>query len=297
MASEWSKAQAGKDALLFAFGETITEADFGNAGKRRALRERLAALSTQPSDAMDIEDVEDATGAMPATALPQPQPPGAPADVPQATFRVVGGREVLLEDDAAHTAPSPRPRNWIPEVVAVADLQSGRRRIKMYDAVHEDTFDTAIASGPQDPYAGVALGPAKDSKSAAANPQTADDLVPMVRDYLSFGTGPPEYVYDFYYVSQAQTGMDPDVLRAANVGAVLWVDDADDFLADSDCAQDDEDEDSNAEDFYRNDYPDEPDSGSGMDEYYYSSDERGAGAQDDDRAGGEDYDYGGGDGF
>ncbi|KAJ2775860.1 hypothetical protein IWQ57_000017 [Coemansia nantahalensis] len=277
MASEWAAAAAAtaaKDPLMFAFGESITEADFGDAGKRRALQDRLATLSTRRSDDMDIEDAGGASSSAAPALRPAPHPT-APADAPQATFRVVGTREVPLGDESAQSTPEPpRARNWIPEVVAAANLPQPSRRVKVYDAVHEDLFDTLLVSHRvHDPYAAIALGPAKDSKVAASNPQTADELVPMVRDYLSLTAGAPEYVYDFYYIPLAQPGMGSSALRAANIGAVHWVDDTDDAIADSDCAVDDDDEDSNAEDFYRNDYPDEPDSASDMDECYYSSDD------------------------
>ncbi|KAJ2717012.1 hypothetical protein H4R19_000267 [Coemansia spiralis] len=280
MAAEWTAAAAvaaaAKDPLLFAFGESVTESDFGDAGKRRALQDRLASLSTRRCDDMDIEDTG---GAAAGPALPLPRQPAA-ANAPQATFRVVGSREVQLGDESARSTPEPpRPRNLIPEVVAAAQLSQGKRRVKMFDAVHEDVFDTVLVSNrEQDPYAHIALGPASDSKVAAANPQTADELVPMVRDYLSFAARVPEYVYDFYYIPHAQSAMDLRALRAANIGAVHWIDDVDDYLADSDCDEHDDDEDSNAEDFYRNDYPDEPDSASDMDEYYYSDDDNPAAA-------------------
>ncbi|KAJ1940758.1 hypothetical protein FBU59_003711 [Linderina macrospora] len=103
-----------------------------------------------------------------------------------------------------------------------------------------------------------------------------EQLLPMVRDYLSFSQTKPEYVYDFYYIQKNHpAGLDPNVLRSGNVGSVLWIEDADEFIKDEGSdGGNEEDEDSNAEDYYTNDYPDEPDFNSDVEEFYYSSDER-----------------------
>ncbi|KAJ1740535.1 hypothetical protein LPJ68_003677 [Coemansia sp. RSA 1086] len=254
LASEWEKASP----TLFAFGETISEADFSDAAKRRALQARLAQLSKskQEDTSMDKQT--------PASASP-----ASTSDSRQTTFRVVGRREMYLEDDISQTPAS--SRNRIPEVISAAELYKQKQRVKMLDAVNEEEFDTMARASEPDPYAEVALGPAKDSKVAALDPRTVDELVPIVKDYLSFGPKQAEYVYDFYYIQKTYAGVDPNILSAANVGSVLWIDDVNEFLADSSSEYGDDDEDSNAEDFYRNDYPDEPDSDIGM---YYSSDER-----------------------
>ncbi|KAJ2158169.1 hypothetical protein GGF46_003976 [Coemansia sp. RSA 552] len=266
LASEWNRGE-NKD-LVFALGETLSENDFGDSVKRRALQDRLASLSKRRYE--DVMEVEGSAGEPVKRAA-------TPTTMPQraANFRVVGRREVAWDDGAALTPK----RNVIPQVVAAVDLQRERerQRIKLLDAVNTDEFDTMVSTGEDaDPYAAAALGAAKDSKVAVLNPQTVEELTPMVRDYLSFRTGRPEYVYDFYYVQQNQTGgLDPNTLRTPNVGSVLWVDDVGEFLGDSASHASDDDEDSNAEDFYRNDYPDEPDSDMGMDESYGSADEHG----------------------
>ncbi|KAJ2850859.1 hypothetical protein IWW36_001583 [Coemansia brasiliensis] len=257
LASEWEKTKP----TLFAFGETISEADFSDAAKRRALQTRLAQLakSKQEGTIMENSNKQTSTSASPAST----------SDSRQNTFRVVSRREMYLEDDMLQTPAS--SRNRIPEVVPVAELYKEKQRVKMLDAVHTEEFDTTARTSEPDPYAEVALGPVKDSKVAALDPRTVDELVPMVKDYLSFGPKQAEYVYDFYYIQKTYAGVDPNVFPAANVGSVLWIDDVNEFLADSSSEFSDDDEDSNAEDFYRNDYPDEPDSDMGM---YYTSDER-----------------------
>ncbi|KAJ2450196.1 hypothetical protein EV183_004450 [Coemansia sp. RSA 2336] len=255
LASEWEKAKP----TLFAFGETMTEADFSDAAKRRALQTRLAQLSKSKQEDASMDKQAHASASSASST----------SDSRQTTFRVVGRREMYLEDDTSQTPAS--SRNRIPEVISAAELYEQKQRVKMLDAVNEEEFDTVVGTSEPDPYADVALGAAKDSKVAALDPRTVDELVPIVKDYLSFEPKPAEYVYDFYYIQKTYAGVDPNVLTAGNVGSVLWIDDVNEFLADSSSEYCDDDEDSNAEDFYRNDYPDEPDSDVGM---YYSSDER-----------------------
>ncbi|KAJ2610637.1 hypothetical protein H4S08_003520 [Coemansia sp. RSA 1365] len=272
LASEWAASSTLKEPQLFAFGESLSEADFYDISKRQALQERLTNLSKWRRDEMDIDDSERSVEDAPVTSkLPAKQ-----SDTRQTTFRVIGKREVSLTDETPG-GPSTMPagiRSRIPEVVTAANWHKEKQRIKMFDAINEDEFNTVVLGNNRDPYAQVALGTDNESKVVAADPKTADDLVPMVRDYLSFAAGNPEYMYDFYYVKRSSSDMNPNILHASNVGAVLWVDDINEFMGDSDSSCGEEDEDSNAEDFYRNDYPDEPESDSGMDEYYYSSGER-----------------------
>ncbi|KAJ2305352.1 hypothetical protein IWW55_001976 [Coemansia sp. RSA 2706] len=266
LASEWEKSNNSNNPMLFKFGETISETDFGNTAKRQALQTRLASLAKHKlQDEMDVEGQQSDKPAADA------QQPPTLMDGRQSTYRVVGKRELLLDDSVPYGRAA--PRNMIPQVVSAAELHKEKQRIKMLDAIHADDFETAIYTRESDPYAEVALGAAKDSKVVAANPRTVDELVPIVQDYLSLDGRRTEYVYDFYYIQKSHAGIDPNVLRANNVGSVLWIDDVNEFLGDSDSDINDEDEDSNAEDFYRNDYPDEPDSDSGMDDYYNSAGE------------------------
>ncbi|KAJ2497859.1 hypothetical protein GGH96_004777 [Coemansia sp. RSA 1972] len=267
LASEWEKS---KTPMLFKLGETISETDFSDSIKRRALQNRLKSLSKPKEEHNDDEmDVEDTPVAPPST-----KPAAASADARQNTYRVVGKRELLMEEDMPYGSSA--VRNMIPQVIPAADLYKEKQRIKMLDAIHADDFSTTAGVSERDPYADLASGSANDSRVARMDPRTVDDLVPIVQNYLSFDSIPTEYVYDFYYIQKEYAGVDPNLLRTSNVGSVLWIDDVNEFMGDSGSNISDEDEDSNAEDFYRNDYPDEPDSDYGMDEFYGSSDEHNA---------------------
>ncbi|KAJ2689459.1 hypothetical protein IWW39_001484 [Coemansia spiralis] len=216
--------------ILFALGETLSESDFSDTAKRQALQDRLTQLSSHPIE-VEMEDTER---------------PLRPMDPPSAQFRVLSKKQVKLA--------SPR---GIPQVLAAADLARAKLSITMFDAINEEDY-VHPHQGAMDPYAEIALGSPRRG--------AVDELVPMVRDYLSLEHGPPEYVYDFYYARQAQSA---DAMLST--GAVTWMDDTED-LVDSSDENGDEDEDSNSEGYYANDYPDD-ESLSGGDEYEYSDDE------------------------
>lgn len=70
------------------------------------------------------------------------------------------------------------------------------------------------------------------------------------------GAGISEYVYDVYYRDKAVG----DQFKAENIGYIRFDDDEMDMIEEDDFAPTD-DEDSNDENFYRNDYPDDEDGG------------------------------------
>ncbi|KAI8326130.1 hypothetical protein GQ54DRAFT_139237 [Martensiomyces pterosporus] len=264
------RTESSEKPLLFALGETISEAEFGDASRRIALQSRLTSLAKRRHE--DTAMQQDGT-----QGAPKPEQATGPGDARQTKFRVVGKRQIQLADDTLQQPATKSTNYGIPQVLASADLEPARDKIRMFDAINEDDFLTTQSKGRPDPYADLALGrPSSTNANGDSTQDIMDTLLPMVRDYLSFSQPKPEYVYDFYYVQQSHAGMDPNILRAPNVGTVLWVDDAEEFTngGDSDDDGNSDDADSNAEDYYTNDYPDEPEYNSEIDDYYYSSDER-----------------------
>ncbi|KAI8069880.1 hypothetical protein BC940DRAFT_296391 [Gongronella butleri] len=130
----------------------------------------------------------------------------------------------------------------LPPVVQSSDEKAVQDMFDMYDAVKDEE------KGPQ-------LYMDEDEEDP-------DDImcnfIPMVKEYLSLKDKDPEddYVYDVYYcdVSSTQTS-----ITGANVAELVWFDDDNEYLNDDSDSElgDIEDEDSNAEDYYQNDYPDE----------------------------------------
>jgi hypothetical protein len=81
-----------------------------------------------------------------------------------------------------------------------------------------------------------------------------DDLVPLVQRQLAIQEE-DEYVYDLYLRET-----NPQLVNTNNLGSLVWMDD--ELVEMSDSQDEDygtDDQDSNAEDYYGNDYPDEQD--------------------------------------
>ncbi|KAI9009792.1 hypothetical protein BC832DRAFT_591122 [Gaertneriomyces semiglobifer] len=127
----------------------------------------------------------------------------------------------------------------------------------------------------------------RQARSGTATPAENDvvaSLMPMIQEYLRVteGVEPPvseeEYVYDLYY-QDTSGATAPD----ARIGQLTLDQDANVFLIDEDedsDVLDEADEDSNAEDYYQNEYPDEWES-SDEDEYGYGYGNRGSDDDDD----------------
>ncbi|KAJ1736563.1 hypothetical protein LPJ72_001284 [Coemansia sp. Benny D160-2] len=307
--------------LLFSLGETISEADFGNAQKRAALQERLATMhraatptisaTTMTDDdamMMETDDTVNNTSVSSGESQHQQQQPfSSTADTgtggPGGRGRtrggstqlcVIGGRQVqLLGDDPRTTATgaadsmSALMNYGIPQVCAASEVRRGaHRRIKMFDAITEHDVETLRLAEckerrQQRMQGAMAWPPPKlASAESAEDADAVGQLVPMVRDRLSLAPqAAAEYVYDLYYVQSKQPVAAAAAMAQRSVAAVLWVDDINELLDGVGSGSDDgfdEDDDSNAEDYYANDYPDDPDSGSddGYYGFYDSSDER-----------------------
>ncbi|KAJ1800842.1 hypothetical protein LPJ59_000778 [Coemansia sp. RSA 2399] len=277
--------------VVFSLGETVSEDDFGNARKRAALQERLAMLQGKQQQHQQQQQQQQSTDEMMDTdSEPVVQKPVDSMVVGRPTqFCVIGGRQVPLTDDVPPTAADIAfELNYgIPQVYATTELNASsavHRRIKMFDAITEQDVESlrmAESKERREKQQQQQMMPVSADRTQREEPRkenmVEDELVPMVRDRLTFRATPTsEYVYDLYYI-QSRPLLAPRSALDPSVGSVLWVDDIDELLdanaSDSDGNIDDDD-DSNAEDYYANDYPDDPDSSSGVYEYYYSSEER-----------------------
>ncbi|ORZ22178.1 hypothetical protein BCR42DRAFT_473019 [Absidia repens] len=98
------------------------------------------------------------------------------------------------------------------------------------------------------------------------------NFIPMVKEYLTLNDRVEEpekddYVYDVYYCDKSTDDAD---VTGPNVGSLMWFDQETEYLNEDSDSEigDNEDEDSNAEDFYQNDYPDEEDSDEDYEDQY-----------------------------
>ncbi|CEJ03777.1 hypothetical protein RMCBS344292_17754 [Rhizopus microsporus] len=98
------------------------------------------------------------------------------------------------------------------------------------------------------------------------------NFIPMIKEYLTLNDreqkqeDEDDYVYDVYY----RDDQEPNALNVNNVGSLVWFDDTTEYMDDNDTESemgDVGDEDSNAEDYYQNDYPDEEDDHDDHDEF------------------------------
>ncbi|KAI8968976.1 hypothetical protein BDF20DRAFT_137537 [Mycotypha africana] len=104
------------------------------------------------------------------------------------------------------------------------------------------------------------------------------NFIPMIKEYLTLQDknqpqeeNEDDYVYDVYYKDDAEI-LSQQSINSMNVGSLVWFDDESEYIDDSDSNSelgDELDEDSNAEDYYQNDYPEEEDSDEFEDDYGY----------------------------
>lgn len=153
----------------------------------------------------------------------------------------------------------------------------------------------------------------KDSKPVNTK-GTPTEAVPSISSeeasqVVDQGADDKDYVYDVYYRDKAI--YDENEKLGSNIGIIKFADEDLDLLneeedADSDAVPLSDDEDSNAEDFYRNDYPENEDDDKGIvigneEEWYSDEDDDGKARdedddEDDDDSDNEDYVGGGDDG-
>ncbi|CDH53955.1 predicted protein [Lichtheimia corymbifera JMRC:FSU:9682] len=130
----------------------------------------------------------------------------------------------------------------------------------MYEAVREDEHPKAPKLFPDEDNA--------DDEDIMCN------FIPMVKEYLTLNDRKQEeeddYVYDVYYQDNSESA---GAFKDLTIGSLIWFNEETQYMNDeSDSeAADFDDEDSNAEDFYQNDYPDEESDEEFEEQYGYSS--------------------------
>jgi hypothetical protein len=201
-----------------------------DAATQRAFHQALLFTLTRTDAAVDTEAIQSVLSEAGAGAKRKfiiPRAPEAPeAEIPNELSDMLE-RYLTVGGDGKR-----RRRRGAPSTAAAAAGPSG-----------------AAAAGPE-----AAAGPGEPSSDAAANAASAA----AASDAAAASAG--DYVYDVYQLS-------PHPMTSANhpsstIGYIRFFDDADDFeVSDDDHPQLLDDEDSNAEDFYQNDYPSDEDAG------------------------------------
>ncbi|ORZ02873.1 hypothetical protein BCR43DRAFT_482313 [Syncephalastrum racemosum] len=206
---------------IFRLVETVDEKSFTNVADVQKLKERLSRrsqINVRPHTPETSEERKD-------RLAEQHQ-----RNAKQARYRVIAQNRSKAEDG----------RN--------ADGKTSEQEISqlldMYEAVREeDIKQPKLFPGEE----------CDDPDDIMCN------FIPMVKEYLTLNEKTPmesdEYVYDVYYRDDSNANVS---VHSTNVASLVWYDDADYMNNNDEDSElgDNEDEDSNAEDYYQNDYPD-----------------------------------------
>ncbi|KAG1148502.1 hypothetical protein G6F37_010846 [Rhizopus arrhizus] len=223
------KVSATALPTVFRLAETVEEASFSNLDEAKKLKDRIARRiqpgTSRPQTPVSREERKE--------QLMQKQ-----SDVSKkARYRVINqNRSKTVEQNA-------------PPVVQSSAEKAAQDLFQMFEAVREDETNN------------------NNKQPKLFVDEDADDVddimcnfIPMIKEYLTLNEKEPEdddYVYDVYYREEHNP-----VVNTSNVGSLVWFDGATEYMDDNDTDSeigDVEDEDSNAEDYYQNDYPEEED--------------------------------------
>ncbi|KAL9559356.1 hypothetical protein PS6_000823 [Mucor atramentarius] len=225
---------------LFRLAETVEQKSFLNLDEAKKLKDRISRRiqpgTSRPQTPTSIEDRKD--------RLVREQKDASH----KARYRVIHQNRAKVDEDA------PPVKCDLMDPDAAVSVQSSSEKaakdlFQMYEAVKdEDTSKQAKLFVDDD---------IEDPDDIMCN------FIPMVKEYLTLQEREEEkeddYVYDVYYRDDEniEQGM-----NSMNIGSLVWFDEQSEYLDDDSDSElgDNVDEDSNAEDYYQNDYPEEEDS-------------------------------------
>ncbi|GAN09076.1 solute carrier family 7, member 6 opposite strand [Mucor ambiguus] len=222
---------------LFRLAETVEQKSFSNLDEAKKLKDRISRRiqpgTSRPQTPTSIEDRKD--------RLVKEQKDASH----KARYRVIQQNRSKVDEDT-------------PPVVQSSSEKAAKDLFQMYEAVKdEDTSKQAKLFVDDD---------IEDPDDIMCN------FIPMVKEYLTLQEKEEEkeddYVYDVYYRDDEnlEQGM-----NSMNIGSLVWFDEQSEYLDDDTDSElgDNVDEDSNAEDYYQNDYPEEEDSDEFEDQHDY----------------------------
>jgi len=246
---------------LFQYAQTVEDGTWDDA-RQRDIQEKISRLAVET--AVLTEQLK-------STAQPNEVTPSPASRITK--DEPLARRYTIVENERKE--PARRFPTAPPKVLSAKDLDKSQptRDFKMYDAV-----------------------PTTEEPMAVDNLGEMDKFLPMLKDYLKIhsidpndsstsasssnygsaaanasGSSGGDYVWDVFYHRPASLSEWNDV---ANIGTVTGLPpsfgDGYDSTSDSDEELDEADEDSNAEEYYKNDYPEDEEDSS--DEFHESSD-------------------------
>ncbi|KAI9025803.1 hypothetical protein CLU79DRAFT_743155 [Phycomyces nitens] len=220
---------------LFRLAETVEEKSFSSLTEAQKLKNRISRRIQPGSRPMTPESSDDRKYRMMKEQLDTNR---------QARYRVI-------QKNRSKNAEN------MPPMVQSASEAAAKDLFQMYEAVKEGEENEKAKLFVDDDI--------EDPDDIMCN------FIPMVKEYLTLNEKPKdedEYVYDVYYRDDSNLTAG---INAGNIGSLVWFDEETGYLNDDTDSElgDHEDEDSNAEDYYQNDYPDE-ESDQGYEPYHGS---------------------------
>ncbi|KAG2208640.1 hypothetical protein INT46_001366 [Mucor plumbeus] len=228
---------------LFRLAETVEQKSFSNLDEAKKLKDRISRRiqpgTSRPQTPTSIEGRKD--------RLVKEQKEASN----KARYRVIHQNRSKIDEDA-------------PPVVQSSSEKAAKDLFQMYEAVKDEDNSKQAKLFVDDDI--------EDPDDIMCN------FIPMVKEYLTLQEKEEEkeedYVYDVYYRDDENIEQSMNLM---NVGSLVWFDEQSEYLDDDSDSElgDNVDEDSNAEDYYQNDYPEEEDSDEFEDQHDYdlSSDE------------------------
>ncbi|KAH8085948.1 hypothetical protein BXZ70DRAFT_1067833 [Cristinia sonorae] len=276
-----ARRKRSKGALnVFKFAETVEESAWDDEQQKRDIEARISSLAREVKNQNAVAaSTQPITPSASASSVASTQAVRQPPIDPARSYTVVqsGSQESTRSSSRQPTSP--------PKIAAYKDLvaQANQPSFTMYDAVPSSSSLAAPEVDPEmDKFLPMLQEYLKVNDISSATP------LPSSRSLAGMSAGEDEYVWDVFYQRPTtfQELYEP-ALQGVNIGTLTGLppdanawdsDDSSEF-------EDEDDEDSNAEDWYTNDYPDEEESSdeaSDGDEFHEDSEGEGNYRDDDD---------------
>ncbi|KZP05212.1 hypothetical protein FIBSPDRAFT_923225 [Athelia psychrophila] len=251
------KKRSRKGLNVFQFAQTVEEDTWEDEKRRKDLQEQISIIAKARAAEAPASAGAEADGKPPSPTVSRPQ-----KGDPSRRYTIVKQEEPEDEKPRLPTAP--------PKVLSHKDVAAKAADFKMYDAI---------------------LSGAEKKTPSSGFDSDMDKFLPMLSDYLkihdmtppgspslkkpsssalpAIGKSDDDYVWDVFYHRPASLSEWNAV--AANVGTLTGLPPSitNPYDSDSDSEPEDEaDEDSNGEEYYKNEYPDEEESSSGSDMFH-----------------------------
>ncbi|PAV17210.1 hypothetical protein PNOK_0727400 [Pyrrhoderma noxium] len=254
------RRKAGLD--VFQFAETVSESAW-NKLHDEELRSRISALQRSVPGSRSKRRVDEVT--LDTDTLSRQA--STQSTLPARQYRVLpqGASQNYKRSSSRPTIP--------PKVMSARDLERASSNIKIYDAVL-DNPEPETLDPEMDKFQSMLQEYLTMRDNAIPSHRSVSSISTSVSSIPSTVSSNGEYVYDIFY---ARPSTMTEKVAAAHMAIVTGLpiekDDDDEYSSGSEI-EDEADEDSNAEDYYRNDYPEgESDEDSDVDSELYSDSE------------------------